>query len=143
MVKPRLSTTVPALPVRSVAAAVTFYSERLGFEAAYRDEGFAVVLRDEAGLHLWQSGDESWQARDDVYLRRNPVWTGAETFLAGTSSCRVRVDDVDALHAELAASRVLHPADRGAPVDQPWGTREFATLDVDGNQLTFFRVDGT
>jgi hypothetical protein len=34
---------------------------------------------------------------------------------------------------------VLHPTDRGSPVDTDYGTREFATLDVDGNLITFYR----
>lgn len=65
--------------------------------------------------------------------------SGAETFLAGTASCRIACDDVDSLYAELSAAQVLHSIDRGSPVDTDYGTREFATLDGDGNLLIFFR----
>ncbi|MGZ5400877.1 MAG: hypothetical protein ACXWDM_12780 [Nocardioides sp.] len=41
-------------------------------------------------------------------------------------------------HVELAATQVLHPTDRGSPGETTHGTREFATLDRDGNLLTFF-----
>jgi uncharacterized protein (DUF4415 family) len=49
------------------------------------------------------------------------------------------VDAVDELCAELSSAAVRHPTDGGAPVDTEWGTREFATLDLDGDLLTFFR----
>ena len=134
----RLSTTIPALPVADAPAAVAFYAERLGFGCPHHDEGFAVVVRDTAVLHLWAAGDSGWRHRSAEELAAAPVRTGAEDFLAGTASCRIRVDEVDALYAELAAAEVLHPTDRGAPVDTDHGTREFHTLDRDGNLLTFF-----
>lgn len=131
--------TVPALPVRTIGEAVECYVDRFGFDCVHRDDaGFAVVRRDEAEIHLWQAGDERWRDRD---AEGSPVVSGAESFLAGTASCRVEVDSVaavDALYDELAAVGRLHPADGGAPVDTDFGTREFATLDVDGNLLTFF-----
>jgi hypothetical protein len=137
-----LSTTIPALPVESVVRAVDFYTTRFGFGVLHLDpDGFAVVARDRAEIHLWQASDDRWLGRAD--LAAGPVRSGAETFLAGTASCRVQVDDVDALHAELGAAGVLHPTDPGSPVDTDFGTREFATLDRDGNLLTFFRRRAT
>ena len=134
-----LSTTIPALPVTDTAAAVDFYADRFGFTALHHDEGFAVLRRDDAIVHLWGASDTGWRLREAADLQDTPVRTGAEDFLAGTASCRILVDDVDALYAELAAAQVLHPIDRGAPVDTDWGTREFATLDLAGNLLTFFQ----
>ena len=64
-----LGRTIPALPCRDVAGAVAFYNGRLGFETLHHDGGFAVLLRDDAVLHLWQSGDESWRAREDLLER--------------------------------------------------------------------------
>ena len=136
----RLSTTIPALPVASIAAAVDCYVEQFGFTCRHRDdEGFAIVVRDDSEIHLWQAGDGGWRLRPTEDLAECPVRTGAEDFIAGTASCRVLVDDVDALYAELAAAGVLHPTDRGSPVDTDYGTREFAALDVDGNLISFFR----
>jgi hypothetical protein len=65
--------------------------------------------------------------------------SGAESFLAGTASCRIEVADVDALFAELAAAGVLHPVSKAGVGATDFGTREFATLDLDGNLLSFFR----
>ncbi len=131
-----LGATIPALPVADAAAAAACYRDRLGFAVRHLDDGFAVVQRDAAELHLWQAGDASWRSRGD--LRERPVRSGAESFLAGTASCRVRVDEVDALWAELERAAVLHPVARPGPGDTDFGTREFAVLDLDGNLLTFF-----
>jgi catechol 2,3-dioxygenase-like lactoylglutathione lyase family enzyme len=131
-----LSQTIPALPVRDAAAAVDFYRDRLGFEVLHHDGGFAVMARDEAVLHLWEAGDESWRERDSL---ERPVQSGAESFIAGTASCRVVVDGVDELYAELRGADVLHPVSKEGVDDTDFGTREFATLDLDGNLVTFFQ----
>ena len=133
----RLGMTTPALPVRAIVPAVERYVARFGFTCPHQEPGFAIVSRDDAHVHLWEAGDEGWRTRSD--LVDAPVRSGAETFLAGTASCRITVDDVDGLYAELAATGVLHPTDAGGPVDTHFGTREFATLDLDGNLLTFYR----
>jgi catechol 2,3-dioxygenase-like lactoylglutathione lyase family enzyme len=132
----RLSQTIPALPVRDAAKAVDFYRDRLGFEVLHHDGGFAVLGRDEAVLHLWEASDESW--RKGVDLDR-PVSSGAESFIAGTASCRIVVDGVDALYEELSAQGVLHKVSKQGVDDTDFGTREFATLDRDGNLVTFFQ----
>jgi catechol 2,3-dioxygenase-like lactoylglutathione lyase family enzyme len=132
----KLGQTIPALPVRDAAAAVDFYRERLGFEVLHHDGGFAVLARDAAVVHLWEAGDESWQERDSL---ERPVRSGAESFIAGTASCRIDVDGVDALYEELRESGVLHPVSSGGVSETDFGTREFATLDLDGNLVTFFR----
>jgi catechol 2,3-dioxygenase-like lactoylglutathione lyase family enzyme len=124
------------MPVRDAGAAVDFYRERLGFEVLHHDGGFAVLRRDEAVLHLWEASDESWRDRDSL---ERPVRSGAESFLAGTASCRIRVDEVDGLYGELKRSDVLHAVSKDGVEETDFGTREFATLDLDGNLLTFFQ----
>jgi catechol 2,3-dioxygenase-like lactoylglutathione lyase family enzyme len=131
-----LGATIPALPVRDVPAAVAYYRDRFGFEARYEDTGFAVLARDGAVLHLWGASDEEWRERDDLAAR--PVCSGAESFLAGTASCRIDTKDVDALFNELRSKDVLHPANDSV-TNTDFGTREFATVDLDGNLLTFYR----
>lgn len=132
----RLGRTVPSLPVRDVAAAVEHWTSRLGFAPVHVEPGAALLRRDDAEVHLWHAGDAGWRSRPD--LADGPVWSGAESFLAGTASCRVEVDDVDALHAELFATGTLHPGDPGRPQATGWGTREAHALDADGNLVTFF-----
>jgi catechol 2,3-dioxygenase-like lactoylglutathione lyase family enzyme len=95
-----MTQTIPALPVRDMPSAVAFYRDKLGFQVHDHDGGFAVLGRDEAVVHLWESSDESWREREDAAAK--PVCSGAESFIAGTAS-------------------------------------EFATLDQDGNLVTFFQ----
>ena len=131
-----LGQTIPAMPVKDAGAAVDFYRDRLGFGVLHQDVGFAVLRRDDAVLHLWQAGDETWRERDSL---ERPVQSGAESFIAGTASCRIQVDGVDVLYGELRRSDVLHPVSKDGVSDTDFGTREFATLDMDGNLLTFFQ----
>jgi catechol 2,3-dioxygenase-like lactoylglutathione lyase family enzyme len=130
-----LSQTIPALPVRDAARAVAFYRDRLGFDVVHHDGGFAVLKRDGAELHLWEASDESWNER---MPDEKPVRSGAESFIAGTASCRIATEGVDELYGELRARDVLHPVSRDGVQDTDFGTREFAVLDLDGNLLSFF-----
>jgi catechol 2,3-dioxygenase-like lactoylglutathione lyase family enzyme len=132
-----LHRTIPALPVRDVPAAVAYYTDRFGFDARHESGDLAVLARDDAVLHLWGASDDGWRSRAD--LSGQPIRSGAESFLAGTASCRIEVSDVDALFAELQAAGVLHDVSRAGVTATDFGTREFATLDGDGNLLTFFR----
>jgi catechol 2,3-dioxygenase-like lactoylglutathione lyase family enzyme len=132
-----LHRTIPALPVRDVSAAVAYYRDRFGFDISHETVDFAVLVRDDAVLHLWGATDDDWRLRED--FDREPICSGAESFLAGTASSRIEVSDVDALFAELQSARVLHDVSRSGVTATDFGTREFAALDCDGNLLTFFR----
>jgi catechol 2,3-dioxygenase-like lactoylglutathione lyase family enzyme len=132
----RLNQTIPALPVRNAPAAVAFYRDRLGFEVLHHDGGFAVLGRDDAVLHLWEASDEGWREREST---DTPVISGAESFIAGTASCRIRVEGVDTLYEEMRQRDVLHPVSKSGVDATDFGTREFATLDLDGNLITFFQ----
>jgi catechol 2,3-dioxygenase-like lactoylglutathione lyase family enzyme len=133
-----LGRTIPALPVSDIGRAVQYYTEQLGFVLPHRDDGFAIVRRDDAELHLWLAGDAGWSERADLIKR--PVRSGAESFLAGTASCRVQVsaDGLDQLFAEYAEQGRLHQVSQAGIVATDYGTREFSMLDADGNLLTFF-----
>lgn len=103
---------VPVLPVRDLARSVAWY-ERLGFvvRTRYDDAGYAILGFEGTELHLTSAPDMA---------------PATETL----SGCYLRVADADAVHARWATA--------GAPevaglVDQPWGIREFATEDPDGN----------
>jgi catechol 2,3-dioxygenase-like lactoylglutathione lyase family enzyme len=131
-----LAETIPALPVRDAAAAVGFYRDRLGFDVLHHDGGFAVLGRDDAVVHIWEASDETWRNRETL---ERPVRSGAESFIAGTASCRIVVEGVDELYDELRRSDVLHPVSKDGVENTDFGTREFATLDLDCNLITFFQ----
>jgi len=131
-----MNKAIPAMPVRDVGAAVAHYRDRFSFEAPYVADDFAILTRDDAVLHLWGATDEEWRSRED--LRARPICSGAESFLAGTASCRIEVADVDVLFRELQPRGVLHDASQRDVQATDYGTREFATVDLDGNLLIFF-----
>src|SRR4051794_37080152 len=95
-----LHRTIPALPVRNVTTAAAYYRDRFGFDAVHETGDFAVLARDDAVLHLSGATDDEWRSRED--LDRRPICSGAESFLAGTASCRIEVSDVDALFANCS-----------------------------------------
>jgi catechol 2,3-dioxygenase-like lactoylglutathione lyase family enzyme len=134
----KLLSSIPALPVREIPTAVRFYQDRMGFTLGYHDEGFAIITRDAVELHLWAANDDGWREKLAGRAER-PVVSGAESFLAGTASCRIAVQGIDELFVEYENSGVLY--DAGTSVtDQPWGTREFPALDLDRNLLTFYET---
>jgi hypothetical protein len=58
-----LQRTIPALPVRDVGVAVAYYRHRFGFDSPHQTADFAVLVRDDAVLHLWAATDDDWRAR--------------------------------------------------------------------------------
>jgi uncharacterized glyoxalase superfamily protein PhnB len=134
----RFKKSIPALPVVNIAKAIDFYESRMGFKARHSEKTFAILVRDAVEIHLWASCDRSWRLRS-LLLFLKPIWTGAETFLAGTASCRIEVEGIDELYKECKAQGVLHN-DHAAIEEQYWGHRDFPTLDLYGNLITFYEV---
>ena len=111
------------LLVADLDRAVAFYRDQLGFECqVYGDPpDFATVDRDAATILLALAGDRArivpnWQIVDKMW------------------NAYVRVDDVDAVYAELQG--------RGASIDYtiydaPHGFREFGVQDPDGHDIAF------
>jgi hypothetical protein len=95
-----------------------------------------VLERDSARLNLWGATDETWRERLDP---ERPVCSGAESFIAGTASCRVQVQGgVDELYESCRSKDVVHP--KAHIEDTWWGTREFSVLDPDGNLVGVYEV---
>ena len=104
------------LPSRSLDATAAFYA-RLGFEPAFKDEGWMVLRRGPLEIEFFPHPD------------LDPATSAA-------SAC-VRIADADRLHAEwqkagLPAQGVPRMT---VPRDEPSGFRMFAVVDGDGNLL--------
>jgi catechol 2,3-dioxygenase-like lactoylglutathione lyase family enzyme len=124
--EPAFLGAVPALAVSSAPEAADFYVRVLGFMGVHAQPDYAIVSRDDVELHFWTAD--------------GPPGSGAEPHLAGSTSCRVQVTGIDALYERYRKERVVHP---NAPLHaEPWGTREFAVLDPDGNLVTFYERAG-
>ena len=134
----KMKKTIPALPVQDIKQSIEFYTTKLGFTVRHHDEGFAIVLRDEVEIHLWKSGDETWKNKG-ASLAANSICSGAESFLAGTASCRIEVQGIDELFEEYKKQGVIYNPDTVVEV-QPWGDREFPALDLHGNLPTLYEV---
>ena len=109
---------IPTLPSRSLSVTVEFYRS-LGFEG---------------GVHEFSS--------DYAILRRGAVelhfFTHRELVPAESSAgCYIRVGDVDGFYNSTLSQQLPRA---GIPrmdslQDKPWGLREFAIVDPDGNLL--------
>lgn len=132
----KMKKTIPALPVVNIDKGVRFYEDKLGFTGEHQDDGFAILTRDDVEIHLWAACDHHWKFRS-IFLFVRPIWSGAETFLAGTASCRIKVENIDDLFAEYKRQGVLYNPDTVIE-EMPWKTREFPALDLNRNLLTFY-----
>ncbi|MES2376677.1 MAG: VOC family protein [Bacteroidota bacterium] len=130
-----LKKSIPALPVVNIPKAVAFYETKMGFKARHQESSFAILIRDAVEIHLWQSCDQSWKFRLWWILR--PIQSGAESFLAGTASCRIEVNGIDELYQEYKAKEILHGT-HAEITKEPWGDRDFHTVDLHGNLITFY-----
>ena len=105
----------PVLASLDILKTVDFYNAYLGFtKVGWKDEHYAILHRDQVTLHFWKCDDK-------IYPEH--------------TSCYIIVKDIDGLYIELQPKGVIHP--NGPLKDQPWGMREFAVLDLDGNCIRF------
>ena len=114
---------IPILPSRSLPSTLAFYG-RLGFEGEILGEGdaYAILTRGDLEIHFFLH-TESVPAES---------WAG----------CYLRVADVEPLYkAFLAAGLPLRGIPRMDAIEnKPWGMREFAIVDEDGNLLRVGQV---
>ena len=107
-----LNKIMPELPMDDVPGGISSYRDVLGFSVNHEGPQIGVMDRDSVRVLL--------VARTERH--------------SGIGSCYVYVEDGDSLHTELVANG----ADvQSEPVSRPWGLREFAVLDPEGNRLTF------
>ncbi len=113
---------VPEIPVKNMAAALTYYHERLGFEIDWRsdDDGIAGASRGHCRIFLTT-------ARFRRQFQNEPsvvTWLNCESKAA-----------VDAQHGEWHSKGVTILA---RPASKPWKIHEFAASDLDGNVFRVF-----
>ena len=115
-------TAIPILPSRSLNDTLAFY-QRLGFEDKIHSHGdYAILTRGTVELHFFTHRE----------LRPDESSAG----------CYIRVSDVESIYREFA-SAALPRKDiprQTTLEDKPWGMREFAIVDPDGNLLRIGQV---
>lgn len=105
------------LAVHKVRESAKFYADVLGFCVVHEDPSWIFVARDNCMIMLGECPDDM-----------HPSQLGCHNYFA-----YLRVDDVDAFHAELQA-KGINPLDIVA--DKPWGMREFGIRTPDGHRIT-------
>ena len=112
---------IPILPSQELKDTLTFY-RRLGFDGEIIGGHYAILQRDTVELHFFSHPD----------LIRSESCAG----------CYIRVLDVASIYAAFALAQLPQA---GRPrmdqlEDKPWGLREFAVVDPDGNLLRIGQV---
>ncbi len=107
---------VPELPVADVERAQQYYRDALGFDIGwlYPDKGIGAVSRGHVAIFL---------------RKREPPFEAAVHW--------VFAEDIDASYREFRSSgaQIVEPLET-----KPWGLRQFAIKDLDGN-LFYFHHD--
>ena len=112
----RMTMAVPIIPARDTRSATEWYRDNLEFEVVHVEPEYGIVERDDVGVHFWGPSGIAPQDSDTMY--------------------RIRVEGIDELYERCRRLEIVHP---NAPLEEkPWGAREFAVRDGDGNLLTFF-----
>jgi catechol 2,3-dioxygenase-like lactoylglutathione lyase family enzyme len=111
--QPEFDGITPIFSVSDVAAALSFYRDRLGFEIG------------------WTWGDPPTHA--NVCRGRIDITLTAKSEAAGSGHAYITVRDVDAYFAELRGRNVAC----GDLADQTYGMRDFSVVDPSGNRIVF------
>ena len=112
---------IPTLPSRSLPDTLAFY-EALGLEGRIVTDDYAILTLGVVELHFF----------------RHPALVPAES----SAGCYIRVLNVDAHYKAMAQAKLPN---KGIPrMDtlqvKPWGMKEFAVVDADGNLLRIGQV---
>lgn len=114
---------IPTLPCRSMSATVAFY-KRLGFDGGAHDfnSEYAIMRRGTIELHFF---------------------THEELVPSDSSAgCYIRVLDAEEIYNAFLYSQLprIGIPRMDALEDKPWGHREFAIVDPDGNLLRIGQI---
>ena len=117
----RIEQAAPVLLSSDLARTAVWYRDALGWDFAFFGDppNFGIASREGQRVMYARSAAPvvpNWQVVENVW------------------NVYIRVDDVDAWHAELVG--------RGVELDyglcnQPWGMREFGVQDPDGHDIAF------
>ena len=111
----QLIAATPVLASLDINRSVDFFVSKLGFESVYAvAEQYGIVHQGAVSIHFWHCSDP-----------HIPKATG----------CRVQVKGIDGLYQHCLGHDIVHP--NAALASKPWGSKEFAILDPDGNLVTF------
>jgi len=115
MSSPVITALIPQLPSTNLEQTSRFYRQKLGCREVGRYPNLLVLHWQERELHFWLTTDAT---------------------LAETSSCYIRVEEIEKFYQTCRAVPDLVRAEHALAV-RPWGMNEFYIMDPDGNLLKF------
>lgn len=114
---------IPILPSRSIVETAGFY-KRLGFEGGPHESNnaYGILCRGDVELHFF--------THKELVPERS------------SAGCYIRVLDVEKIYQEFSSAQLPR---HGLPrmdllENKPWGLREFAVVDPDGNLLRIGQI---
>lgn len=111
----QLRQAIPVLAALNIEKTVNLYKEKPDFDKiGWTDNHYAVMGRDKIEIHFWKCNNK--------FHPKHP-------------SCYIPVTGVEKRYTEMGQVGVVHP--NGSLKTQPWGMREFAISDEDGNMIKF------
>ena len=106
--------STPVLASLNEAKTMAFSTEKLGFTFVINNNGYLIFERDGINVHLFPCPDPS-EGRN--------------------MGCYIYVTDIEELYQEYQRSGITHP--NGPLRMMPWGLRQFAVIDNNGNIFYF------
>lgn len=106
--------STPILASLNESETVAFYTQKLGFTFHSVYQGYLIFTRDGIHIHLFPCNDPE---------------------AARNMGCYIYVTDIDELYAEYRQQELIHP--NGNLKMMPWGLRQFAVVDNNGNIFYF------
>jgi hypothetical protein len=120
----QVDVAIPVLPSRNLANTLDFY-RRLGFDGfVHSHGGYAILMRGTMELHFAQQAELVPEK--------------------SSACCYLRVSKVESLFAEFSQANLPRSGTprQDALENKPWGMREFAIVDPDGNLVRIGQVVG-
>lgn len=102
--------STPILASLNRAETIAFYTEKLGFHFTTENNGYLIFEREGIHIHLFPCSDPT-ECRN--------------------MGCYLYVTDIEQLYAHYQTLGIVHP--NGLLKLMPWGLRQFAVVDNNGN----------
>lgn len=125
--KSEFPAAVPEIPVRSIATAVAYYQNNLGFSLDWGGEELGLAGISKGNCRIFLANQDF--RKEYGNLGPALTWLNLES--------RIEVDE---LYQEWSASNAKLMS---APESKPWGLHEFVAADLDGNLFRVFYDFGT
>lgn len=104
---------IPVLPMLNTKETIKFYETYFGFSAVDIG-GYLLMEKQGIQLHFFICSDE---------------------YLCANATCYICVSNIEDLYIELCGREIIQLKNKLE--DKPWGRKEFAVLDNNGNTLRF------